>query len=292
VTPSAFAMATLSDAIVRAAKRLALADVPEARAEARRLVALATGRSPESMVAAPRQDLPPEALKRIDAVVARRATREPFAYIAGVREFWSLPFRVTRATLIPRPDTETVVEAALAHVRAAGMAKPRILDLGTGSGCILLALLSELPDATGLGVDASAEALSVASQNAVALGLESRVAFHLGNWTDRLTGSFDVIVSNPPYIPDADVDALEPEVARYEPRSALAGGGDGLSAYRAIVAGAVTLLSRNGVLLLEIGAGQASDVAAIVEGAGLDVIGVRTDLSGIPRCVMATRRKN
>ena len=282
-------MATMRDAIERAARRLADAGIPDARAEARRLIALATGLGIEGVVASADNPLAAEALARFDALVARRSDHEPFAYIAGEREFWSLPFRVTPATLIPRPDTEAVVEAALAHLRERGNPTPRILDLGTGSGCILLALLSELPGATGVGVDASEEALAVAAHNACALGLAERVTFRLGNWTEGISGRFDLIVSNPPYIPEADIASLDADVARFEPLSALSGGSDGLDAYRAIAVAAPPLLEPGAALALELGFGQADAVAALLRSAGLDIAGAHADLAGIPRCVVATR---
>jgi release factor glutamine methyltransferase len=282
-------MTTVREAIHRAARRLADADIPEPRTEARRLLALATGGNTNGLRALADTPLAAEALARFEALVGRRAEHEPFAYIAGEREFWSLPFRVTPATLIPRPDTETVVEAALAHVRARGNDTPRILDLGTGSGCILLALLSELPRATGIGVDASAAALDVATANARALGLGERAALHRGDWTEGVAGPFDLIVSNPPYIAEADIAILDADVARFEPHAALSGGRDGLDAYRAIAAAVPPLLAPAAALVLEVGFGQAEPVSALLRGTGLDIDGVRADLAGIPRCVVATR---
>lgn len=285
-------MATLADALAQATERLRAAGIDDPRAEARRLATLALELSNEAVLASADWSLAAEEERRLETLVERRAAHEPFAYIAGEREFWSLPFQVTPATLIPRPDTETVVDAALAFIRRQELSAPRILDLGTGSGCILLALLSELPEATGLGIDASAEALAVSERNARALGLAARATFRLGNWTEGVPGRFDLIVSNPPYIPDAEIDSLQAEVARFEPRAALAGGADGLAAYRAIAAGTAPLLGEGGALVLEIGAGQKVVVSAIIGGAGLDVAAVHADLSGIPRCIVATRREN
>ena len=247
---------TVRSAIDRAAQRLAAANVTGSRAEARRLVALADRCSSEQIVAMPDRELSADAAARVESLVARRVSHEPFAYIAGEREFWSLSFRVGPATLIPRPDTETVVEAALDYVRSRLISSPRILDLGTGSGCILLALLSELPGATGVGVDISEAALQFARDNAMALGLAARASFRLGNWAEGIIGPFDLIVSNPPYIPDAEIPTLEPDVALFEPLTALKGGGDGLDAYRALVGMAPPRLAPNGALALEIGAGQ------------------------------------
>ena len=223
-----------------------------------------------------------EERERLAALVARRARREPMSQILGVREFWSLPFKVTEATLTPRPDSETVVEAALAH----GPGK-RVLDLGTGTGCLLLALLREWPEAFGVGVDISAAALAIARHNARLLGLDGRALFVAGDWGTGLGGCFDVIVANPPYIPDGDLGYLAPEVSAFEPRIALAGGGDGLDAFRALGADLPGLLSSDGRACLEVGQGQGPRVRGILEKRGLRVVGVARDLAGIERCLTA-----
>lgn len=281
-------MTTIRDAIEKGARRLADAHVPEPRAEARRLLAVASGIGIQGVLggAVP---IAAEALARFDALIARRADHEPFAYISGEREFWSLPFRVTPATLIPRPDTETVVEAALAFLRMRGNPSARILDLGTGSGCILLALLSEVPGATGMGVDASAAALEVARHNAETLGLTGRATFRQSNWTENVSGVFDLIVSNPPYISDRDIPSLDRDIAQYEPITALSGGADGLDAYRAIAAAARPFLAPGGGIALEVGFGQADAVVELLRCGGLDLASTHADLAGIPRCVVATR---
>ena len=281
-------MTTLREAIEEAARTLSAAGISDPRAEARRLAALALDLSGPPSLAETDSVLGFEHLSKIQRLAARRADHEPFAYIAGVREFWSLPFRVTRATLIPRPDTETVVEAVLARLRSRRDEALRVLDLGTGTGCILLALLSELPRATGLGVDASEAALVIAGDNARALGLASRAAFQHGDWTRGLSGPFDIVVSNPPYIADADVRTLEPDIVRFEPLTALEGGADGLACYRALAAGVPSLLAPNATLALEVGLGQAEAVVGLLRGHGLDILEVRSDLGGIPRCVVAT----
>jgi release factor glutamine methyltransferase len=230
--------------------------------------------------------------ERIELVVSRRVSHEPFAYIAGEREFWSLPFRVSPATLIPRPDTETVVEMALEYFHSHRNFSPRILDLGCGSGCILLALLSELPEATGVGVDISEDACRIAEDNSATLGLAGRALFRVGNWVEGIHESFDLIVSNPPYIPEAELVALEPDVALFEPHMALNGGSDGLAAYRTLVKTAPALLTGTGALVFEIGAGQSNVVADLLRGVGLNIVDVRADLGGIPRCVIATWPEN
>lgn len=227
----------------------------------------------------------PEA-QRIGALATRRLAREPIAYIVGVKEFWGLPLRVSRATLVPRPETETVVEAALGAGGPARGRPLRIADLATGSGAILLALLSELPNAVGIGTDISAEALAVAQSNAGALGLGSRARFEVCDYAAALTGPFDLIVCNPPYIASADIDGLAPEV-RCEPRLALDGGADGLEGYRAIARSARGLLVPDGRLVVELGAGQEAAVAALFKSAGLAPEPARNDLMGIPRALPA-----
>jgi release factor glutamine methyltransferase len=218
------------------------------------------------------------------ALIERRRNREPVSQILGQWEFWSLPFFVTSATLTPRPDTETLVQAALDLTpdRAASL---RLLDLGTGSGCLLLALLHELPAARGLGIDQSPEALAVARRNAEALGLAGRADFALGDWAAGIAGSFDLIVSNPPYIPHDEIPRLMPEVSQHEPRLALDGGADGLDCYRALAPQIAARLAPGGYALLEVGAGQAPAVVAILAAAGLQPAGVRADLAGRERCV-------
>ena len=215
--------------------------------------------------------------------------REPLAYILGSREFWSLPIRVTADTLVPRPETETLVEAALAWVeeRRVGEAETRILDLGTGSGCLLLAMLSELPRAWGMGVDLSASALAVARDNADTLELAHRACFAVGDWGSALGGEFDLVITNPPYIVDAELPALAPEIVRFEPRLALAGGADGLAAYREIAPQLRRLLAPGGAAFLEVGAGQAPPVAAMLTANGLQGVDIKTDLAGVGRCLRA-----
>ena len=221
---------------------------------------------------------------RLAALVARRARREPMSHILGEREFWGLPFKVTADTLAPRPDSETVIEAA----KAGGQGKC-VLDLGTGSGCLLLSLLREWPGASGLGVDISTAALFVARHNARLLGLEDRARFVAGDWGAGLSGCFDVIVANPPYIPDGELETLAPEVSAFEPRIALAGGGDGLDAFRTLGPHLPGLLSGSGRACLEVGFGQAPRVKGILEECGMRILGVARDLAGIERCVTAVK---
>jgi release factor glutamine methyltransferase len=262
-------------------------DVP--RLEARLLVGHVLGVGAEVLVGDPQRPLTGDQRSRLDGLLARRVRREPLAHILGGREFWSLPIRVTADTLVPRPETETLVEAALEWVgeRLAGAAELRILDLGTGSGCLLLALLSELPRAFGVGVDLSAAALAVARDNADALGLACRAGFVGGDWGSALGGGFDLVVANPPYVADGELTALAPEIVRFEPRLALAGGADGLAAYRAIAPQLPRLLAPGGAAFLEVGAGQAPSVAAMLAGHGLQDVDIKTDLAGVGRCLRA-----
>jgi release factor glutamine methyltransferase len=222
-------------------------------------------------------------------LAARRLAREPVARIIGVKEFWGLDFKLNSATLVPRPETETVVEAALdaldrSRARSAAL---RIADLGTGSGALLLALLSELPMARGCGTDRSVQALGCARANAAALGLAGRASFLACDYGAALKGPFDLVVSNPPYVAHGDIAALEPEVRAFDPLLALDGGSDGLDAYRAITTMARNLLLPDGILALELGIGQLSAVENLLPAAGLVTVGgPRHDLLGIPRALL------
>ena len=282
-------MQTIRTALDAAARSLAAAGVPEPRLEARVLLgrALDTGR--EALLGYPERSITPAQREALEAAVERRRAREPTAYILGEREFWSLGFLVGRDTLIPRPDSETVVEAALAAV-ADRTAALSVLDLGTGSGCLLLALLSELPGARGVGVDVSAGALKVARANAARLGCAERAHFLCGDWGGALGGRWDLIVANPPYLDGAEIDALAPEIAAFEPRVALCGGAGALACYRALAPDVARLLAPRGAAVLEVGAGHAATVAAVLADHGLAEAGRRRDLAGIERCVVVRLR--
>jgi release factor glutamine methyltransferase len=279
-------MTRCGDLVQDLTNRLRAAGVSSAHLDARLLVCHALGIERATLFAHPERALTPAELAAVEQLASRRLGREPMSHVLGRREFWSLDFRVTADTLDPRPDTETVVEAALDYTR--DRTRPwRVLDFGTGSGCILLSLLTELPQATGVGVDIGAATLAVAADNARRLGLADRVRFVQGDWGAGVDGSFDLIVSNPPYIPDGDIAGLEAEVARFEPRRALAGGPDGLDCYRVLAPQIARLLVPGGEAALEVGLGQDPMVAALLEQAGLALRGVRRDLAGIARVVVA-----
>lgn len=264
---------------------LRTAKVDDPRREARLLLAHVSGQPVEWIAAHPEAEFTLAPVYR--RCIERRRRREPMSHILGAREFRSLPFEVTSDVLDPRPDSEVLVEAALALRPVAGDAF-RILDLGTGSGCLLLSVLSERPAAFGIGVDCSEAALAVARRNARDLGLSDRARFLRGNWGEGLDGGFDLVLANPPYIPSAEIDMLEPEVADYEPRLALDGGADGLDAYRAIARQASGLLAKGGALVVEFGAGQANSVSAVFAQCGVTPARLDNDLSGRQRCLIAT----
>ncbi len=255
--------------------------------DARVLIGHALGLEHAGLAAAEKDKLADSVALQIEALAARRLAREPVARIVGGKEFWGLSFIVNRSVLVPRPETETVVELALSLVDHA--APLRITDLGTGSGAILLALLSELPRARGTGIDISADALAIARANALRLGLADRADFALSDFA-ALEGRFDLVVSNPPYIASADIAYLAPEVREHDPRQALDGGADGLAAYRTIAAIAPRLLLPAGHLVVEIGAGQESAVSELFVQSGLATAAVRHDLSSVPRALSATVR--
>ncbi|HVA14724.1 MAG TPA: peptide chain release factor N(5)-glutamine methyltransferase [Stellaceae bacterium] len=281
------ATATIGGLLAEIAARLNAAGIAEPRREARLVVALGLEVDPSVVMGWPERAVAPEAAATIGRLAARRARGEPLSRLRGKREFWSLDFALSAETLDPRPDSETLIEAALADIADRGAAL-RIVDFGTGTGCLLLALLSELPRARGIGIDISPGAVAVACSNAAALKLDRRAAFRRGGWDARIEGGADVILANPPYIPTSEIGRLAPEVAGFDPPMALNGGPDGLDAYRALGPAIRRLLARSGRAYLEIGAGQGPQVARILAESGLRIAGMRIDLAGIERCVIAT----
>jgi release factor glutamine methyltransferase len=282
----ALAGQTVDTARRRLTARFRAADVDSAELDARLLVGAALNLDLTGIITAASRKLTPDESNRLEAFAARRVNGEPVARILGQKEFWGLPLKLSTATLVPRPDTETVVELALEIIRAAPPRALRIADLGAGTGAILLALLHELPAALGVGTDISLEALRIARRNAADLGLASRAAFVACNYAAALAGPFDLIVSNPPYIRSADIAGLSPEVRDHDPRTALDGGVDGLDAYRALVPQAADRLAPGGALVVEGGKDQSGPIEALMTAAGLSVQDpVKTDLSGIFRAI-------
>lgn len=273
-------------ALVEAETRLLAAGVESARREARLLLGLALNEADGSL---PREtaDLNESEILRLSSFVSRRVAREPFAFIAGQKEFWSIEFEVGPGVLVPRPETETLVEE-LCRVFANRKDEPlAIADFGTGSGCLLVAGLTEFPVARGFGFDVSQEALVWARRNLGKHRLAARATLRHQDWADEMTDRFDAILSNPPYIPQNELMALAPEVTRYEPSYALNGGDDGLAAYRSLGPRIAQVLKKDGFALLEIGAGQADGVKEVLKNAGLEVDRIVKDLAGIERCVVA-----
>jgi len=273
-----------------AAARLREGGVESAESDARILLSHALGVENAAVLAASRAEAPDGVRRRLEGFLARRLAGEPIARIVGRKEFWSRSFRLGPDTLVPRPESETVVEAALAAF-ADRTAALRVLDLGTGAGILLAAILAERPRASGLGLDRSEGALVVARENIAALGLGARASFACGDWGAALHAAYDLVVCNPPYIAADEFTGLSREVRAHDPHLALDGGGDGLSAYRANVADLARLLHARGVAVLELGRGQESAVANLATEAGLFIAGpARPDLAGIPRALTLRRR--
>ncbi|MBS0563071.1 MAG: peptide chain release factor N(5)-glutamine methyltransferase [Proteobacteria bacterium] len=270
---------TGAEALREAVLRLRAAGIEGAPGDARRLLAHALGLAPERLTLHLGDPLSEAEARAFAAAVASREARRPVSQIVGYRDFHGHRFRVTGAVLDPRPETELLVDLALAEPVA------RMLDLGTGSGCILLSCLAGMAAAEGEGADLSPAALEVAEANARALGLDRRARFLLSDWFSAVTGRFGLIVSNPPYIAEAEMEGLAPEVRGWEPHLALTPGGDGLGAYRAIVAGAGAHLEAGGRILMEIGPAQGAAVAGMLAAAGFAGVEVRRDLDGRDRVV-------
>jgi release factor glutamine methyltransferase len=283
---------TFGKAFAKTAGLLRRAGIDTPELDARLLLCHAARLTHEAYIARAGGELGGAAATRLELLIARRLGREPVSRIIGTREFYGRGFLVDRHALDPRPDTETLIEAALDLVdrRGSRHRSLNLLDLGIGTGCILITLLAELPKARGLGTDLSGAALDLAAANAVRLGVTDRASFVVADWLDGVDGSFDLIVSNPPYIASAEIAGLPEEVFGHDPRLALDGGPDGLAAYRRIAASARQVLAPNGKILVEIGSSQAEQVAEIFAKAGLTLDrdgAIRRDLAGRARLVMA-----
>lgn len=267
--------------------RLIAAGIDSPVLDARLLLEAGAGVTRLEIVTDPRRALSAEQVAAVNALVDRRVAREPVSHIVGKKAFWTLDLNVTPAVLTPRPETEFLVETALATLSKTSPA--RILDLGVGSGAVLLSVLAERDLVSGVGLDICADALAVARGNAEMLKLDNRASFQLGDWSANFDEQFDVVVANPPYIPSSDIAHLAPEVSKHEPRIALDGGPDGLDAYRAIVARLADWLKPGGTFAFEIGKDQAADVEGLVTASGLKLQPTRVDLAGIPRVVSGRR---
>lgn len=276
---------TVGEVLAKATLFLAEEGVDSAHLDARLLLAEAIGVRREYLVMFPDRVVTEEELLAFDDLLERRLLREPMAHILGNREFWSLPFRVTSDTLDPRPDSETLIEAVIRHIPQHDK-RLMIADFGTGTGCLLLSLLHEYPNAHGLGVDISDAALVVAEENAMFLGISERAHFHHSNWGESVMGKYDVIISNPPYIPVQDEESLQPEIRLYEPHLALFGGADGLEPYRNLMPHIKRLLAKDGIAVIEFGMGQSAQVQEIALANGLTTLACYKDLAEIERCVV------
>jgi release factor glutamine methyltransferase len=281
-------MATRASLVAEFAAALSLAGFDEPRRQARRLVASALAISPADLFGNPDRAVDEQQIVQLEGMLSRMVEHEPLSRILGRREFWGHEFALSAATLDPRPESETIVEAVLRR-KSHRDAPLRLLDLGTGTGCLLLALLSEFRAATGFGIEIAEDAVRTAAGNAARLGLAERALFLVGDWAAAVSGSFDAIIANPPYIASAELSLLPYAVARYDPWPALDGGADGLASFRAIAADLPRLLALEGIFVTEVGVGQADAVARILGAHGLKADGIEKDLAGIARCVIAHR---
>ena len=290
-------MTTIASALAAARRRFEAAGIDSAALDARLLLGRAAGLDMTALIAGGRNRLGADTLAAFNAMCDRRAGREPVARILGTKEFYGLDFRLGEATLVPRPETEQLVDAVLDLAGRSRLGKSagqpmRICDLGTGSGAILIAILHELDDASGVGVDISGPALEIARANARRHGVGERIRFVEGDFSEPLGETFDMVVANPPYIAKGDLAGLEPDVRDHDPALALDGGPDGLAAFRAIAARLPVLLEPGGTAFVEIGAGQDDSVCALFAGQGLEIAAIDRDLIGIGRVVVAKKSFN
>jgi release factor glutamine methyltransferase len=281
-------MSSIAEALKRGAASLSAAGVESARLDARVLMAHMLG-LPSNDVALSRQALGPGQLAEFEALIARRAGHEPVAYLTGEKEFYGLTFDVGPGALVPRPESETLIEEAFREFSDRDAALD-VLDLGTGTGCLLLSFLAAYPEARGLGIDSSAEALDWAARNIRRQGLEARAELARCDWHELPPHEYDVVLANPPYVAALDLDAAKGQSLGFEPRAALDGGPDGLDAYRGLAPLLPRLLSPAGRAFLEIGRGQSPSIATILETQRLEIVRVAPDLAGIPRCLVVRRQ--
>ncbi len=277
-------------------------DIDTPLLDARLLVQHVLGITREELLMNPKREMSEAEQQAFEALLARRLEREPMSHILGKREFYGLEFKVTGDVLTPRPDSETVIDAVLEWVTTNKQKNKkeivlypllspfRVLDLGTGSGCLLLTLLHKLTNAHGMGVDISSQALAIAQENAESLSLTDRVEFQVSNWCEKLTGQYQIVVANPPYIASNAIAALMPEVAQFDPLSALDGGADGLACYRDIALQLPPYMAEDAILAVEIGAGQEVAIAEIFKTQGFSVLRYVNDLAGIIRCLVMNRQ--
>jgi release factor glutamine methyltransferase len=277
---------TIRETWIRGAERLAAAGIDSARLDARVLLAHTMNLSPGESVSS--REPTADELSRYQELLERRVVREPVAYIIGEREFWSLPFAVGPGVLIPRPETETLIEQAQRFFSDKSESL-EVLDLGTGSGAILIAFLKDYPQARGTGIDRSPAALAWARRNAEALGVAGRTVWREGDWDAARGGTYDLIFANPPYLALGESSGLAPEIGNHEPPQALFAGPDGVEAYQALAPVLGAVLRPQGLAILELGAGQANAVSAILRPYGLEIRAIAPDLEGVPRALVAGR---
>lgn len=281
----------IKEALREATSRFRSAGISEPGRDASVLLTHVFSGDREIQYREPEKELSGEQIDQYLDFIDRRCSREPISHIVEVREFWSRDFIVNKHVLDPRPDSETLIEAVLQHV-GDDQATGNILDLGTGSGCLVLTLLAELTQATGVGVDISLDAIKVASRNAVQLGLANRVKFVQSSWFEKVSGQYGIIISNPPYIEKSVIETLQPEVKLFEPIQALDGGDDGLDCYRLIISNMSSFLKDDGFAIFEVGKGQADDVVRLMKEIGFISIKVHVDLASVGRCVSGKLKSN
>ena len=276
---------TATSLLAHTTQSLTAAGIENPRSDARTLIALAANVPPDEIILRPERELTAQDIKTLDSFVRRRINGEPISRIRGERQFWKHTYHLSPYTLDPRPESETIVSAVKALVRSWTEPPQFILDLGTGSGCLLLSLLLEFPAAAGVGVDLESQAIATAKMNVDRLGFADRVALVVGDWTAGLGQTFDVIVCNPPYIRTGDIANLQDEVRLFDPLLALDGGEDGLACYRKLLPGCRDRLRAGGVMAVEIGAGQSNNLKTIIRENGFDRIAEHSDLAGHVRCL-------